>query len=459
MPTGSRIRLIGLDWTFANVNQLSEFYDLLESMTGLSETDGNLPTAQVAGHLHVPRITGTELNNFSARYPNISITYDEIYYLVQYQNYDTAPLYSYEARGGTTAIDPVAKGYISAPKKPSTPSANYPFDGWGTLPVVNSNITLTAQYKTETIYYSVKFYNVDNTLLYTAKVPYLGDAVYQGAEPVQPNSSSTYTKFVGWYPQPFNITGSTSCHALFCDPVQNGTEISDSWERIIASTQDGTYATKYQIGQYKPITLSNGNTLNMIIVDMYKDKLASENGNAAITFYSDAPFNGDDDTDMGPMKFHNTRQGYITWENCDIRQYFNSELKEMIPSTVRNAIKQVGKKVHISNDTGIFAKYNATSIVPDYGTYLKTVNDYVWLVEPLEYEYITADWLFWHSLGTASSYPGICRMTTPILSSGSYTTYFCGAQGYDSSGIRDYWQVGTGFNIDGKWRFTFGFCI
>ena len=340
MPRGSRVRLIGLDWTFSSSTQLKDFYDILERMTGLSETDGNMATAQVAGKVHVPSITRAELDNIKDRYPNISITYDKLYYEVKYQNYDTTLLYSYMAEAGTTAIDPVALGLISKPTKTGSNTITYTYSGWDKLPVVNSNMTITAQFTSKTKEYTVKFYNVDNTLLKTVTVTYGADAVYNGATPVQPDSSSSYTKFAGWFPQPLNITSDTSCRALYCLPGHKAQEITDSWETIIASIKDGSYATKYQPGNYKQTTIGD-KTYLVRLVEFCADKLANDNGYATTTWmiinssYNDPNFS---------RSWHSYDNGDITWADSDIRGWLNSAGRDLLPTTIRNNLKLVTKQ-------------------------------------------------------------------------------------------------------------------
>ena len=368
MPAGSRVRLIGLDWTFEDVNQLGEFYDLLESMTGLSETDGNMATAQVSGTLRVPEITGAELNNFEARYPNINIEADKYLYEVKYQNYDTTPLYSYLAVGGTQAIDPVAKGYISTPIKPHTNYAAYTFSGWGTLPVVNRNMTITAQFKEDVKYYNVKFYNVDNTLLQTVKVKYLEDAKYTGSTPVQPDETSEYTYFAGWYPQPLNIASDTDCRALYCLPYEANSsyQITDSWETIIASIKDGTYATKYRPGAYVTTTI-NGKNYRIYLVDCYKHELSNDSGYASTTW---TVLN-----ESEQRRWHSSANIDITWLESEIRGWLNSTFKDYLPSVVRANLKQVKIPViHYAKDEDKSTAGNTVYYRVDL-----TSNDYVFL--------------------------------------------------------------------------------
>ena len=60
--------------------------------------------------------------------------------------------------------------------------------------------------------------------------------------------------------------------------------ITDSWDTIIANIDNETYATKYKVGQYKPLTIA-GKSVDMQIVAFNKD-IDSKNNPIPITFIS-----------------------------------------------------------------------------------------------------------------------------------------------------------------------------
>jgi hypothetical protein len=61
-------------------------------------------------------------------------------------------------------------------------------------------------------------------------------------------------------------------------------EITDTWDQIIASIDAGTYSTKYKLGQYKPLDLGDEGIINMQIVGMDVDELSDGTGYAPLTF-------------------------------------------------------------------------------------------------------------------------------------------------------------------------------
>lgn len=78
MASGSRVRLIGFDWSFDSNTDLQEFYDRLETMRGLDENGNNTDKAQVAGTVRVDKIPESQLSRIQSNYPNITVIYSEI---------------------------------------------------------------------------------------------------------------------------------------------------------------------------------------------------------------------------------------------------------------------------------------------------------------------------------------------------------------------------------------------
>ena len=121
------------------------------------------------------------------------------------------------------------------------------------------------------------------------------------------------------------------------------TQIEDSWEEIIAHVNDGTYASRYKVGQYKPLELSSGVTVNMQIVAMDTDVRSDGSGKSAITWIAMEDL--DIDQTMNP-----SNGTYAIWERCAMREYLQSDVLDTIPDVVRNAIVSVDK-TYGSGDT------------------------------------------------------------------------------------------------------------
>lgn len=63
-------------------------------------------------------------------------------------------------------------------------------------------------------------------------------------------------------------------------------EIADDWDTIIANIENGTYRSKYKIGNYKPLDLGDEGIINMQIVAFDTDILAKGDTKAPITWIS-----------------------------------------------------------------------------------------------------------------------------------------------------------------------------
>ena len=123
-----------MNWEFDKAADVEDLYDILDTMRGLDESGNNTDTAQVSGKIHIPSLTGTELESLQSRYTNITITYDTISFYVYYKNANGALLYTDTVAEGGNAIDPVTTGKIAAPTMADTEDVKYSYNGWGTLP-------------------------------------------------------------------------------------------------------------------------------------------------------------------------------------------------------------------------------------------------------------------------------------------------------------------------------------
>jgi len=192
-------------------------------------------------------------------------------YTIQWKNYD-----------GTTIETDSNVPYGSTPHYDgSTPTYDgQTSTGWTPEPTtVTGDAVYTATYLPV---YSVYFYN-GSTLLQTVRVQQGGTAVYTGTTPVSPDGTAEEGyEFTGWSPSPTNVQANLSTYAQYTSPVQD-VEITDSWDTIIANIDNGTYKTKYALGNYKPLDLGTEGIINMQIVAFDSDELAS-GGYAPITF-------------------------------------------------------------------------------------------------------------------------------------------------------------------------------
>lgn len=317
LKANSRVRLIGIDWTFEDAAQVETFYDLLDTMKGLDENNNNMDKVQISGHIHIPDLTGVELESLQSRYSHINITYDSIAYYVYYLNYDASLLYTDIVAAGTQAIDPVAKGLIPAPTQPSTAAASYVYNGWGTLPIVTGNTTIVARYRVTARIYTVRFFN-GSTLLETVKVPYGNNATYSG---------EWGTTWMGWNPRPFNITHDTDCYVIPHKNDPNGTNTSMNYsspEALIAAIESGTFYDDYSETDKMSITMKDGNVCRIEVYDEYGGNVSGGGGGAVLFIVYRAPYK--------------TTTDGSSWSSSPVREACQ-QIKNLLPDAIQNAMK------------------------------------------------------------------------------------------------------------------------
>ena len=111
-------------------------------------------------------------------------------------------------------------------------------------------------------------------------------------------------------------------------------EITDSWEEIIKSINNGTYRYKYQIGNYKPLSFGKFGTVNMQIAAFDADELADGSGKAPVTWIS---------KEILTQHRMNVKTAVGGWEYSEMIKFLYDEIRPLIPETVRSAIKTVKK--------------------------------------------------------------------------------------------------------------------
>ena len=291
----SRIRLIGFYIEAQNAQEISELFDIFDKMRGLDEQGNNTEKAQVSGEIHTASLTGAEIAEFNSRYSYVRVTADHTSAILTYKTYDGASVLFTE-----TVLDGGNGTKVNSTARISDAQYSYTPDGWATEANGNKNAnalvnvladrTVFAAYTKTLRKYTVTFVraSVDGggTLQTISNVNYgtsiTASSVYTGATPTTTQGSAEDYPFEGWNPASATVQGDTVFTAKFGSPI-DVSEITDSWDTIIANIDNGTYKTAYKVGQYKPLDLGTEGTINMQIVAMDADELAS-GGYAPLTF-------------------------------------------------------------------------------------------------------------------------------------------------------------------------------
>ena len=140
-------------------------------------------------------------------------------------------------------------------------------------------------------------------------------------------------------------------------PLTSFVTITDTWEQILAAENDGSYLTKYKIGDTKKIKLGDYDVY-LEIVAFDTDDLADNSGKAHITWLSRfIVYNAQ-------MNSTNTNSG--GWASCKLRTDLRA-LLDASDSDFKAAVKEVKKTYYSYSDSNTM-----------------TVNDTIWI--PSAYE-------------------------------------------------------------------------
>lgn len=135
--------------------------------------------------------------------------------------------------------------------------------------------------------------------------------------------------------------------------------IQDSWDEIIQAEQDGSYLTKYHIGDLKPVQILE--TVYMMQIAAFDaDELADGSGTAKITWIS-----------LGRRVnniYITNNSGYnITWSSSYLREWLNGTMYNLITDDMKQYIKEVHK----------VSGYNPNASTSDRSTVVTT--DKIWV--------------------------------------------------------------------------------
>ena len=117
--------------------------------------------------------------------------------------------------------------------------------------------------------------------------------------------------------------------------------ITDSWEEIIAAGEDGTYRTKYRIGDTKELDLGEFGVIEMELVAYDADELADGSGKAHMTWIAKNLL--DKERMIG-----DARDCQGGWPDTHMRAWLKDSVLPMFPDAVRLNIRAVKKYSYAS---------------------------------------------------------------------------------------------------------------
>ena len=234
-----------------------------------------------------------------------------------------------------------------------------------------------------------------------------------------------------------SVTGMTEPEIDFAgekgEEKRRGT-ITDSWEEILASGEDGSYTDKYDIGDTKELDLGEEGLILMELVAMDEDELADESGYAHMTWIAK-------DLLKSEYRIHFDYDTYDGWPTSDMRTWLRETILPLIPTEIRTGIKTVKKYTEC----------------PGYDTFIS--EDKIWI--PSQFEVFPEEpYDDSHGIYYKASFPDNssrirCRPDTSTASWWWLRTddYWISVMGVGADG--DYW----GDYCTSKGGVVIGFCI
>ena len=229
-------------------------------------------------------------------------------------------------------------------------------------------------------------------------------------------------------------------YPLSAYPVSDYATISDTWAEIAEAESDGTYLTKYHIGDTKTFSFSTtgSNTITTFlrIIGFNKDTITDGNGATAKITWAIKCTPGT----TGKMNSTNTTAG--GWADCELRAFLVSTVFASFPSELKTLIKAVDKTYY---------DYDTTST--------KTVSDSIWLLSHRELNF---------SSPAESSGPiyddvyftdsNLSRSVTNT--SGTYGVSYWLRSAHNATGFKILYGTGSSNNANATagYSYIFGFC-
>lgn len=136
-----------------------------------------------------------------------------------------------------------------------------------------------------------------------------------------------------------------------------GDTITDTWSEIFTAENDGSYTSKYSVGDTKWLKTDSSYVL-MQIVAMDADELADGTGNAKITWLCKGY--------QGQHHMNPTNDATNGWVNTEMRAWLISDVLAGIDPTVRAAIKTVKKTYKVTTPSATTATSNDDIWLPSY---------------------------------------------------------------------------------------------
>lgn len=152
-------------------------------------------------------------------------------------------------------------------------------------------------------------------------------------------------------------------------PQWDETEITDDWATIASYVNNGTAASRYNLGQYKEIDLGTEGVIRMQIVDKNVRKLANSTDTAQLEWVGMEALKTTHR--MNPQLSNNTEgTGTIGgYDKSEMKTYLDTDIWALVPSVVQGIIKETKIVTKIYNTSGSVVQNEVTTAklrIPSY---------------------------------------------------------------------------------------------
>lgn len=272
------------------------------------------------------------------------------HFTVWFMDYDgTTILDEQSVLDSEAALDPVTSGRISTPLREPTAQYEYTWTGWNkTFSSITEDTTVTATYSQTTRSYTVTWYDADTLQqMGTSTVLYNGTATFTGTKP---GSSAGEYIVKGYSPSNKSIKADTDIYVSWYHVI------SDTWAQINAAGQNGTYSTKYNIGDIVAVDFGTEGSTYAMLVAKDADELADGSGNAKMTFINVDIFTTShrwNPSRTGSSGAYDEGTGTIGgYDKSELKSYIMETIVPLAPTDLVNVVKSVKKYTRTFNTAG-----------------------------------------------------------------------------------------------------------
>lgn len=290
-----RVKITNIDWNLNTADVLNK----LVKCQGFGEDNiTEIKQSVLTGKVYIENIRQTEIDAFSAAWPELKITYGYLVpqNIVSFYNYDGALLGSIHIDQGEYCIDPIVNGLFTIPIKESTAQYDFTFAGWAsqnttdivdiTQEKISTNRNFVAQYSKTLRKYTVTWYGESATNpMFSTTVNYGEEAIFNEI-PTKTPYNTLYYLFNGWDVSTAYITGDTEVHAIWAQA--NGADIYEAvrGDNAYRETETLSAIEIYALNQYKGSknSFQNGDVIELQLgymptysEDETKERVLAEN--------------------------------------------------------------------------------------------------------------------------------------------------------------------------------------